>query len=94
MKPAVLSVAAGALLLISGCAYIYTTVAPGRPVSPYAGTKLNVAVVRNGFTPVNGCLPVACDSSQWFQLQFAILDVPFSVVADTVLLPYTQIMNQ
>ena len=75
--------------LLSSCASLYTTVIPGNQPIPYAGTKLDVNLIRSTIVPKNGCLPVQCSNDKWLTYTFATADIGLSVVADTVLLPYT-----
>lgn len=78
-----LSVAAAVLCLISGCSTFSETFAdrPHTSSLVYCGTQVDVAVV--------GAL--GDETAGIFRLfaPFALLDLPLSLAADTLLLPYT-----
>lgn len=73
-----------ASLLLSACSTMSETFADRPHCGPslvYCGTRFDIAVIAAGFID-NSALVKALGP-------FAAIDLPFSLVADTVLLPYT-----
>lgn len=69
---------AGCVSLLSGCGTLLSFNAMGPYDSHvYGGTRVDIEMIKDGFA-----------GQSWFLTLFA-LDVPFSLVADTVLLPIT-----
>ena len=88
MKPRTRLAAVCLASVLSGCAAISQTFDDNPGSKIYAGTRLDGAIIFSGFSGRG-------DASDWlggFRVVIwfgCLVDLPFSLVADTVLLPYT-----
>ncbi len=77
-----------ALAILAGCSTLSETFGDGKHcgVHPYCGSAVDVMVIK-GATEENAGIMVAL-------APIAIIDLPFSFVADTLVLPYTLLHNE
>ncbi len=80
-----LPVAAVAVALLPGCASLMIRLDPDWSPRVYGGTVLDLGMITH---PVHG-LPEQELPFPGFALVFGLVDLPFSFVADTLLLPIT-----
>lgn len=72
------------------CASVYTAFLDSDRKDIYGGVRLNYSVLANFTT--NGEVPCSlprCESRPWLFVPWALADMPFSLVGDTLLLPFT-----
>jgi len=73
-----------AALMLQGCATAYTVSSESAPPRPYSGTRYNVAKMGGAASYLtNGALCKDCGADA----VIAAGDMPFSLVADTLMLP-------
>ncbi|MDH5180493.1 MAG: YceK/YidQ family lipoprotein [Gammaproteobacteria bacterium] len=78
-------VLAGLLLgLTAGCASIHAVSDKDKSAGPYAyrGVQTDIALMGLSLCEGHGCVPLVV-------LPFALIDLPLSMVMDTILLPFT-----
>ncbi|WHS62531.1 YceK/YidQ family lipoprotein [Pseudomonas sp. G2-4] len=76
-------VTALAMALLTGCATINESSSYGHMcgLHPYCGVTVDMAIIKDSTTGNAGAMSALAP--------FAIIDLPFSFVADTLILPYT-----